>query len=233
MLCYKFFRRAVYGERQYYVRHTIYAHTYLYKLEWTEKESNLFMSKYYFSEPKQLLSNNDFNLKFIDEYTDSLTHTETKNQHQMNQGRQTTWYNENQRLDIPKEWMGEALKESIYEVLHQNMVVLQARNENFGIKAPLIDVDIKKKYATAFIGTKEGIGYYDWFEVLMPQYDEKNNVFRNVRVGVLQVDPKRIWDNAHNNSHQEIDRTYFKGAKKDIKKMAPGMILNQIAFTLK
>lgn len=219
---------AVYGERQYYVQHTIYAHTYLYKLEWTEKESNLFMSKYYFSDPKQLLSSNDFNLKFIDEYTDSLTHTESKNQHQMNQGRQTTWYNENQRLEIPKEWTGEALKKSIYEVLHQNMVMLQARNENFGIKAPLIDVNIKKKYATAFIGTKEGISGYGWFQVLMPKYDEKNNVFRYVHVGILEVDPKRIWDNAKNNSQQEIDRTYFKGVNK---KMAPGMILNQIAIT--
>jgi hypothetical protein len=214
--------RDVHGEKRYYVYYTVYAHTYLYKLEWTEKESNLFMSKYYFSEPEKLLSSNDFNLKYIDEYKDSIIHTEVKSQKDMERGRHMLFA-----------WTGNVVKNSIYKVMHRNMVVLQARNENFGIKAPLIDVDIKKKYATAFIGTKEGIGYYDRFEVLMPQYDEKNNVFRNVRVGVLQVDPKRIWDNAQNNSHQEIDRTYFKGANKDIKKMAPGMILNQIAFTLK
>lgn len=216
------------GQREYYVEWTLYADTYLYQLEWTEKESNLFMSKYYFSDPKQLLASNDFHLKYIDGYTTSTSYRETKRRDQMSREGQGAWYTDSEKLNIPEEWTSGVLKKSIYQVLHDNMVELQARNEGFEIKAPLIDVDTKKKYATAFIGKKEGLGNRDQFEVLMPKYDEKNNIFRYVPVGMLEVDPKRIWDNTKDNSNQEIDRTYFKGVNK---KMAPGMILKQIVFT--
>lgn len=208
----------------HHIVHKVYAETYLYKLEWTEKESNLFMSKYYYSDPKQLLSSKEFNLKLVDEYTNSEEFWSAP------VGKSDASLRAVGKSDDFRERSDALLKRAIYNVLHDNMVELQARNEGFGIKAPLIDVDTKKKYATAFIGKKEGLGNRDQFEVLMPKYDEKNNVFRYVSVGVLEVDPKRIWDNTNNNSNQEIDRTYFKGVNK---KMAPGMILNQIAFTQK
>lgn len=194
----------------YYVKAT----AYLFKLKWEEDEESLFISTYYDQSPQALLSSHDFKLEFIDYRTDMTEVTEKK---------KNANYSDNLKL----------IKKATMQSIDKCIANLQKEHEDFKVKAPLIDVNMKD--ATAFIGYKEGISEDSKFEVLERVYNENKNTYRYKKVGTLKVDKKRIWDNRYNIEdgtgnerdaiNSMIDRTYFNGSTKNL---APGMLIRQL-----
>lgn len=230
----------------YYITST----TYLFKLEWTEKELEKFISEYWESDLSKLMNSNDFTLTYLDcEYTTvkniedvrgkgknmlkSMFKDAVKSSLAINLGGKTEeQVRDERREEYEADRQDQTLlmtEQSLIRSIDATYVDLTNDFEDFKVKAPLIDVE--KNKITAFIGMKEGVNEKTQFEVLERTYNEKKGVYGYKRVGKLGVDKKRIWDNRYTLVDNEakgkelIDRTYLTG---NINGLAPGMLLRQI-----
>ena len=230
----------------YYITST----TFLFKLEWTEKELEKFISEYWESDLSKLMNSNEFTLTYLDcEYT-TVKNIEdvrgkgkdwfkfifkdaVKSSLDINLGGKTEEQVNNERRKEHEEVrQAKTLlmtEQSLIRSIDATYVDLTKDFEDFKVKTPLIDVE--KNKITAFIGMKEGVNEKTQFEVLKRTYNEKKGVYGYKRVGKLGVDKNRIWDNRYTLIDDEakgkelIDRTYLTG---NIKGLAPGMLLRQI-----
>lgn len=236
----------------YYITST----TYLFKLEWTEKELEKFISEYWEADLSKLMNSNEFSLSYIDaEYTTVKNFKDVRGN---GKGLIKTMFKDAVRSSIATNLTGKSEDQvrnemrSEHEVYRQDMTLLMTEQslirsidatyvdltndfEDFKVKAPLIDVE--KGKITAFIGMKEGVNEKTQFEVLERTFNEKKGVYGYKRVGKLGVDNKRIWDNRYtliddgantvgNGKNQEIIDRTYLTG--DIKGLAPGMLLRQI-----
>jgi hypothetical protein len=62
---------------------------------------------------------------------------------------------------------------------------------------------------TAKLGMKEGLEGGEKFEILEIRGGEYN------KIGTIEVDKSKVWDNRYGAPKQEIEQTYFKGKNKD------------------
>jgi len=62
---------------------------------------------------------------------------------------------------------------------------------------------------TAKLGMKEGLEGGEKFEILEIRGGEYN------KIGTIEVDKNKVWDNRYGAPKQEIEQTYFKGKNKD------------------
>ncbi len=62
---------------------------------------------------------------------------------------------------------------------------------------------------SAKLGMKEGLEGGEKFEILEIRGGEYN------KIGTIEVDKNKVWDNRYGAPKQEIDQTYFKGKNKD------------------
>lgn len=172
---------------------TIYCTSYLFQLEWTEEEANLFYNKYFFSctEPdthkaanfKQ--DKNTFRMSYVGMCQNQLTEKNT------------------QKLSSVK-----LVKKACVRIMDQNIAQLQHRYPAFRIKATLAETAPLK----AYIGLKEDVTPDTKFEVLMPEMHE-DGTYSYKRVGVIQPIAGKIWDNRYmigEESLSELDATYFR-----------------------
>lgn len=96
----------------------------------------------------------------------------------------------------------------------KSIAKLEKKNEAFHVKSPLI-VDENGQFF-AEIGTYDSVEGKDKYEVLEEVYDEKTNRTKYVRLGVLTVDPKNIWDNdPESENYQEVGKTLLVGKVKN------------------
>ena len=94
----------------------------------------------------------------------------------------------------------------------KSIAKLEKKYEAFHVKSPLI-VEDDKFYAE--IGTYDSVEGKDKYEVLEEVFDEKTQRTKYVRLGVLTVDPKNIWDNdPESPNFQEQGRTLLQGKVK-------------------
>jgi len=95
----------------------------------------------------------------------------------------------------------------------------------FKTKTPLLSVNP----ASAQIGMKEGLEGGERFEVLEVREDPDTGIQSLHRVGVIQVDKNKIWDNRFGadellGADNQSGRTYFTGSGNYL----PGMLIRQI-----
>jgi hypothetical protein len=62
---------------------------------------------------------------------------------------------------------------------------------------------------SAKLGMKEGLEGGEKFEILEIRGGEYN------KIGTIEVDKNKVWDNRYGAPKQEIEQTYFKGKNKD------------------
>lgn len=183
---------------------------YLFKLKWNEEIENTFFSDMWISrgeespERKQLFETTDlFELEYVgNSYAQNLA---------------------------TKKLLGDDnSKEIITRLTMRNVdacyASLQKKYDVFKTKTPLLSVDPP----SAAIGMKEGLEGGERFEVLEVREDPDTGLQSLHRVGVIQVDKKRIWDNRFG-AETLLDsgadgRTYFKGSGNFL----PGMLIRQI-----
>lgn len=207
------YRKSAETEKGYFISAT----TYLYQLVWNTSISDAFLKNSYLTDnPRGLIDSNQFRIKYLGRSNCQV---------------RTSAFS---LLDAP-----EMIKKATIRSIDKTFAKLQQKYEDFAVKAPIIDVT--DTYATAFIGTKEGINGKSKFDVLELQYNEKKGVYRYVSVGSLSVDKAKIWDNLYGDESfemmsdeeeneekevgsRDIDRSYFKGVNS---KIAPGMIIRQ------
>jgi hypothetical protein len=103
---------------------------------------------------------------------------------------------------------------------------LQKEYDVFKTKTPIVSTDP----VIAKIGLKEGITSKSSFEALEKRIDETTKEISYVRIGLLKVNKKKIWDNQfgaeddEKNKNAKLEGTHFKGCKK----CYPGVLIRQI-----
>lgn len=250
-------KRRLEGAAGYYITST----TYLFQLVWDEKIQDMFIRDYWDSDVSKLLSSNDFQLRYLgftrntvntktDVGTSARFEATVNTTNQILKDGLSALIGPGGSLKNSEEYSHDtdrqAAELTIKKRIEKNLILttqslvrsidktfadLQKNQEEFRVKAPLIDVE--KDNITAFIGMKEGVTSKTKFEVLEKVFDEKKGTFKYNKVGTLKVDGKRIWDNRYTiideddgkkKKKETVDRTYFKG---DAGKLAPGMFIRQ------
>ena len=187
--------------------------TFLFKLNWDEKDENKFLVEYWDQDFSKLATSNDFSFSYLG-YVES----------------NGCGYPLPEKVNDDQGILSMAL----YDAIDNSIAKLQKEYEDFKIKVPLIEANGKE--ATAFIGLKEGLEKNTKFEVLERVYNEKENIFRYKKVGNLKIDKSRVWENREIiegirrsepsvKPNPNVDRTYLLGANGS---MAPGMLIRQI-----
>ena len=144
----------------------------------------------------------------------------------------------NRPIEVKQFDLNNLLIRATNRAIDQAVASLQKQYEDFKVKAPLIDAE--KDCVSAFVGLKEGITDKTKFEVLDQIYNETDGTFRYKRIGTINIEKGKIWDNRFNieglpedqndkkllqGLQKGIDRTYFTGGST---KLAPGMLIRQI-----
>lgn len=122
----------------------------------------------------------------------------------------------------------EILQVATIRNIDRTYVKLQKSYDVFKTKSPIVSVDP----VVAKIGTKEGVGGGDKYDVLEMVFDEKTGRTRYDKVGQVKVDKKQIWENEYVISIEDTEGgtegnlkgTAFKGGKK----IEVGMLLRQV-----
>lgn len=194
----------------------VIARTYLFKLDWDKNTEDNFINNYWGSPIQSLLGSEDFHMKYMGMQKSSVWFT-TKSE-------DTSDLTANAPL----------ARLATNRAIDETLAKLMDKFEDFRVKAPLINAE--EGNISAFIGTKEGVNKKSKFEVLEKEYNEKDNTFRYHKVGTLNVDKNRIWDDREKLDNMEVnsedkydynpnvDRTYFIG---NAEKLAPGMLIRQ------
>ena len=150
--------------------------TFLYKLEWSEEQANIFYQEEYGDgKDKTKWSNfetgrSNYKLKYVGKVESS--------------GGTTSFLGINE--DEPIVMVRKACQRAIDE----NIVDLQRNYEEFKTKTPLVSVEP----ITAYIGMKEGVSLDSKFEVL-ETVEMENGSHKYKRVGVIEPIKNMIWDN--------------------------------------
>ena len=150
--------------------------TFLYKLEWSEEQANIFYQEEYGDgKDKTKWSNfetgrSNYKLKYVGKVESS--------------GGTTSFLGINE--DEPIVMVRKACQRAIDE----NIVDLQRNYEEFKTKTPLVSVEP----ITAYIGMKEGVSPDSKFEVL-ETVEMENGSHKYKRVGVIEPIKNMIWDN--------------------------------------
>lgn len=150
--------------------------TFLYKLEWSEEQANIFYQEEYGDgKDKTKWSNfetgrSNYKLKYVGKVESS--------------GGTTSFLGINE--DEPIVMVRKACQRAIDE----NIVDLQRNYEEFKTKTPLVSVEP----ITAYIGMKEGVSLDSKFEVL-ETVEMENGSHKYKRVGVIEPIKDMIWDN--------------------------------------
>ena len=150
--------------------------TFLYKLEWSEEQANIFYQEEYGDgKDKTKWSNfetgrSNYKLKYVGKVESS--------------GGTTSFLGINE--DEPIVMVRKACQRAIDE----NIVDLQRNYEEFKTKTPLVSVEP----ITAYIGMKEGVSPDSKFEVL-ETVEMENGSHKYKRVGVIEPIKDMIWDN--------------------------------------
>ena len=228
----------------------VIARTYLYQLNWTEQDSETLFTRYWDTDdpnnvwltkikPTVTFLGKQQSLSEVVE-TDDAAFTnmlrnkiEGGNSSQRRYGRYSTYVRYDTR--VTKKFNKEdLLVRATNRAIDQAIVLLQKEYEDFKVKTPIAEV--AGKYATAFIGLKEGVTSGAKFDILEQYYNEEKNTFKYKKVGTLKVAKDKIWDNRFNieglpddsdssSKKEDVDRTYFTG---DVSKATPGMLIRQI-----
>lgn len=226
------------------------ARTYLYQLNWTEQDSETLFTQYWDTDdpnnvwlsiikPTVTFLGKQQSLSEVVETDDAAltgmlrNKIEGRNSSRSRYGGYTTQRSYNTRV-TKKFNKVDLLIRATNRAIDQAIVLLQKEYEDFKVKTPIAEVE--GKYATAFIGLKEGVTSGAKFDILEQYYNEKNNTFKYRKAGTLKVTKDKIWDNRFNieglpddsdssSKKEDVDRTYFTG---DVSKATPGMLIRQI-----
>ena len=174
------------GEQQagYYIDATIY----LFKLIWDESSENDFIQKYWeISDLNTFINEANYSLEFLDSQTSQArikakTGISTKDENGL-----------------------KLIKAATYRAIDNGLARLQKKYPNFAVMAPVIDID--QKSISAFVGLKEGISKGDKYEIYEKIYNEEKNTYRYKKVGTVEVDKKRVWDNRYDLDGNYVGRS--------------------------
>ena len=83
--------------------------------------------------------------------------------------------------------------------------VCKKKYPNFAVMAPVIDIE--NKAISAFVGLKEGLSKGDKYEIYEKIYNEEKNTYRYKKVGTVEVDKKRVWDNRYDLDGNYVGRS--------------------------
>ena len=200
--------------------YSIFANSYLYKLNWNDSTANIFYQDMYMDksslDPKKKAAFDQsdlFKLEFIGDETAmglvtfSLTEKRTEEQ---------------------------IIALSTVKIIDKVYAKLQKKYDVFKTKEPLYT----GYPITAKIGVKEGLEGGEKFEVLEQIMDEKTGAITYKKKGKIKVKKGMVWDNTFSDdavpttetpadgsaAKPVIDRTTFKGGKKYLS----GMLIRQI-----
>lgn len=199
--------------------YSIFANSYLYKLNWNDSTANIFYQDMYMeksspdAKKKEAFDKSDlFKLEFVGDETAmglvtfSLTEKRTEEQ---------------------------IIALSTVRIIDKVYAKLQKKYDVFKTKEPLYT----GYPITAKIGVKEGLEGGEKFEVLEPEMDVKTGVVTYKKKGKIKVKKGMVWDNTFSEGSEPaapaadgsaatpvIDRTTFKGGKKYLS----GMLIRQI-----
>lgn len=169
-----FKRKSAEQQAGYYVDATIY----LFKLIWDEEKETEFITKYWNTpDVESFIKEADYSLEYLDCQTSqsrikAKTGVNTKD--------------ENGLLIISA---------ATYRAIDNGLALLQKKYPNFAVMAPVIDIE--NKYISAFVGLKEGVSKGDEYDVYEKVYNEEDNTYRYKKVGSVEVDKSRVWDNRY------------------------------------
>ena len=150
--------------------------TFLYRLDWSEDQANIFYQEQYAAQPdekKRINFDNarsNYHLTYVGKVESS--------------GGTTSFLgiNENEPLVM--------VRKACQRAIDENVVDLQREYEEFRTKSPLVSVEP----LTAYVGMKEGVTAKTKFEVL-EVVEMENGKHKYNRVGVIQPINNLIWDN--------------------------------------
>lgn len=152
--------------------------TFLYKLEWTEEQANLFYQEQYTSQANSVKrenfekARNSYKLKYVGKVESS--------------GGTTSFMGINENEPIVM------VRKACQRAIDENVVDLQRNYEEFRTKTPLASVEP----LTAFIGKKDGVSEDSKFEVL-EVVELGNGLHKYERVGIIEPIEDLIWDNRY------------------------------------
>ena len=155
---------------------TVRINTFLYKLEWTEEQANLFYQEQYGDGEDTIKWTNfenareSYKLRYVGK-------VESK-------GGTTSF------LGIKEDEPIVMVRKACQRALDENVVDLQRNYEEFRTKTPLLSVEP----LTAYIGMKEGVRADSKFEVL-EVIEMENGSRKYNKVGVIEPIDNLIWDN--------------------------------------
>ena len=169
--------------------YSVWTNAWLYKLEWTEQMYTDFRKVMTSKEKLDINAFNamNFNLEFVgQEKANSLVTFSLKK-------------GEGDRTE------DEIIELSTIRNVDKVFTKLQREYEVFKPLYQLTGVDP----FSAKLGMKEGLEGGEKFEILEIRGGEYN------KIGTIDVDKNKVWDNRYGAPKQEIDQTYFKGKNKD------------------
>ena len=164
------------GENQagYYIDATIY----LFKLIWDETSEDEFIQKYWeISDVNTFINEANYSLEFLDSQTSQAR------------------IKANTGISTKDENSLKLIKAATYRAIDNGLARLQKKYPNFAVMAPVIDVE--DKAISAFVGLKEGLNKGDKYEIYEKVYNEEKNTYRYKKIGTVEVDKNRIWDNRY------------------------------------
>lgn len=184
--------------------YTLWSKTYLYQLEWNDEIANEFYTNLW-SNPDAFYKSDIFKLKFIDA--------------QFNQSIVTFNLDKNRTQE-------EIIDLTLVRNLDNAFAKLQKKHDVFKPVVPIIS----SKPIVAQIGMKEGLEGGESFDVYELEFDPKIGKSIYKKVGRIQADKKRIWDNRYYAGQEappknsDLKGTIFSGSSK----LMPGMLIKQV-----
>ena len=205
------------------VGYSVYATSYLYKLNWNDSTSNAFYSTLYFDK-----TNPDLVKKAAFDSTKLFKMEYVGSQEAKGLVMVDLRLKQARPVDV-------LVKTATIRTIDAVYAKLQKKYDVFMPKTELLSVEP----LTAKIGMKEGLVGGEKFEVLEKNVDPTTKITTYVKKGVITVDKSSIWDNRYNagvnpevadsskpvkNDKPVLDRTTFKGGKD----FYAGMLIRQI-----
>lgn len=191
---------------------TVKINTFLYRLEWTDENANLFYQEQYGNgnEPQKKENfergRDNYQLKYVGKVE--------------SRGGTTSF------LGIKEEEPIVMVRKACQRAIDENVVDLQRSYEEFRTKTPLVSVEP----ITAYIGMKEGVNTKSKYEVL-EVVEMENGSHKYNRVGIIEPIDNLIWDNrfmALEEGAPGATLGYTTFRKVSGKDFAKGMLIKEI-----
>jgi len=192
---------------------TVRINTFLYRLDWDDRQLYTFYKDHYTARPDSLKRNNfeasrnTYKLKYV-------AKVESK-------GSTTSF------MGIKEDEPELMVRKACQRAIDENIVELQRSYEDFKIKTPLLTTEP----LTAYIGMKEGVDESSRFEVL-EVVELEDGTHKYNRVGVIEPIENLIWDNRYMALEEgavgaSLGFTTFK--KVSGKDFAKGMLIRELS----